>query len=88
MAQHDSTAPPSGAHDAVLVKSEEMPKDAQQVEELDFNKIEGPVTAEHLFLGMRHMGFQASSIGEAIRIINEMVSRTGHYILSTSCHGH
>ncbi len=66
--------PPTGAHDAVLVKSDEMPADAQQVEELDFNKIKGPITAEDLFLGTRHMGFQASSVGEAIRIINDMVS--------------
>lgn len=75
MAEGSSSAPPSGAHDAVLVKSEDMPKDAQQVEELDFNKIKGPITAEDLFVGMRHMGFQASAMGEAIRIINEMVSQ-------------
>ena len=59
---------------AVLVKSEEMPKDAQKVEELDFNKLKGPITAEDLFLGMRNMGFQATSMSEAIRIINDMVS--------------
>jgi deoxyhypusine synthase len=69
-----STTPPSQAHDAVLVKSEDMPADAQKVEELDFNNFEGPVTAQDLLHGMRHMGFQASSIGEAVRIINDMVS--------------
>lgn len=66
-------APPSSVTDAVLMKSAEMPSDAQKVEELDFNKLKGPITAEDLFLGMRHMGFQASSMGEAIRIINDMV---------------
>lgn len=67
-------APPSAATDAVLVQSEEMPADSQKVEELDFNKIKGPVTAEDLLLGMTNMGFQASSMCEAVRIINDMVS--------------
>jgi deoxyhypusine synthase len=67
-------APPPQATDAVFVKSDAMPLDAQPVEELDFNKLNRPITAEDLFLGMRHMGFQASSMAEAIRIINDMVS--------------
>ena len=75
MAENGTSAPPLGATDAVLVKSEEMPDDAQQVEELDFNNLKRPITAEDIFLGTRHMGFQASSMGEAIRIINDMVSR-------------
>lgn len=70
--QHDDNAAPAGAQAAVLVKSEQMPQGSQQVEELDFNKIKGPITAEDLFLGMKNMGFQASSMGEAIRIINNM----------------
>jgi hypothetical protein len=70
----DSHAPPSAATDAVLVKSVEMPEDAQKVEELDFNKFKGrPITVDDLFQGMKHMGFQASSMCEAVRIINEMV---------------
>lgn len=67
-------APPSTVTDAVLVPSNEMPKDAQKVEELDFNKFTGrPITVDDLMSGMNHMGFQASSIGEAVRIINDMV---------------
>jgi hypothetical protein len=67
-------APPSIVTDAVLVPSNEMPKDAQKVEELDFNKFTGrPITVDDLISGMNHMGFQASSIGEAVRIINDMV---------------
>ena len=67
--------PPSAATEAVLVQSVEMPKDAQQVEELDFNKFKGrPLTADDLLQGMKHMGFQASSMCEAVRIINEMRS--------------
>ena len=84
MASNTTDAPPSQATDAVLVKSEEMPHDAQKVEELDFNSFKGPVTAEDLLNGMRHMGFQASSIGEAVRIINDMVS-TARTSLSCTC---
>lgn len=64
---------PSGAKDAVLVKSEEMPEGSQKVEELDFNKFKGrPITTDDLFQGMRNMGFQASSMCDAVRIINDM----------------
>lgn len=66
--------PPAKASNAVLVQSEQMPRDAQKVEELDFDELKGPVTANDLFQGMKYMGFQASSLSEAIRIINEMVS--------------
>jgi len=69
-----SHAPPSAATEAVLVKSAEMPAGSQKVEELDFNKFKGrPITVDDLFQGMKHMGFQASSMCEAVRIINEMV---------------
>jgi len=77
MSSTDAPGPPSEATQAVFVVSEEMPKDAQQVEELDFNKIKGPITAEDLLNGVKHMGFQASSMCEAVRIINEMVRSTG-----------
>ncbi len=70
-----SNLPPTEATNAVLVPSVEMPEGSQKVEELDFNKFKGrPITAEDLYEGMKHMGFQASSMGEAVRIINEMVS--------------
>ncbi|KAG4428315.1 Deoxyhypusine synthase [Cadophora sp. M221] len=66
-------APPSTVTDAVLVPSNEMPKGSQKVEELDFNKFAGrPITVDDLIGGMNNMGFQASSIGEAVRIINDM----------------
>ncbi|KAK0747446.1 Deoxyhypusine synthase [Apiosordaria backusii] len=69
----DSNLPPSAATEAVLVQSVDMPDDAQKVEELDFNKFKGrPITVDDLFQGMKHMGFQASSMCEAVRIINDM----------------
>ncbi|KAL2160809.1 hypothetical protein VTH06DRAFT_1006 [Thermothelomyces fergusii] len=68
-----SNVPPAAATEAVLVKSAEMPEGSQKVEELDFNQLKGrPITVDDLFQGMKHMGFQASSMCEAIRIINEM----------------
>jgi len=51
-----------------------MPVGAQEVEELDFNKFAGrPITVDDLMGGMKNMGFQATSIGEAVRIVNDMV---------------
>lgn len=70
----ESNQLPSSVTDAVLVPSNEMPVGAQEVEELDFNKFAGrPITVDDLMTGMNNMGFQATSIGEAVRIINDMV---------------
>jgi hypothetical protein len=69
-----SSGVPSSVADAVLVPSGEMPTGSQKVEELDFNKFAGrAITVDDLVGGMNNMGFQASSIGEAVRIINDMV---------------
>ncbi|KAK0634484.1 Deoxyhypusine synthase [Bombardia bombarda] len=68
-----SSKPPQSVTDAVLAASVEMPEGSQKVEELDFNKLKGrPITVDDLYQGMKHMGFQASSMCEAVRIINEM----------------
>lgn len=69
----ETAVPPSVAA-AVLLPSHEMPQGSQKVEELDFNAFAGrPIMVEDLISGTNHMGFQASSIGEAVRIINDMV---------------
>ncbi|KAF3355446.1 hypothetical protein VDGD_07027 [Verticillium dahliae] len=68
----ESNAPPAAATDAVLVVSEEMPEGAQKVQELDFDDLDGDITADDLLRGMRYMGFQATSLADAIRIINDM----------------
>lgn len=74
-AVQDSTAPPSVTA-AVLKPSVEMPKGSQKVEELDFNEFSGrPANVDDLIKGMNNMGFQASSIGEAVKIINNMVCK-------------
>ncbi|TVY46234.1 Deoxyhypusine synthase [Lachnellula cervina] len=73
MSSDTNTGVPSSVTDAVLVQSGEMPTDSQKVEELDFNKFAGrAITVDDLVGGMNNMGFQASSIGEAVRIINDM----------------
>jgi deoxyhypusine synthase len=69
----ESNAPPAAATSAVLVPSDEVPADAQKVEEIDFNDFKGKeITVDDIMSRMRFMGFQASSLGEAVRIINEM----------------
>jgi hypothetical protein len=69
-----SQAPP-GATDAVLKPSEAVPDDATQVEGIDFNKYANrSITIDELVSGMSNMGFQATSVGEAVRIIDDMVS--------------
>ncbi|KAK8134255.1 deoxyhypusine synthase [Apiospora sp. TS-2023a] len=67
--------PPSGATAAVLVPSDELPKDAQKVQEIDFNALLAsgrPITVDDIMTSMPFMGFQASAMGEAVRIINGM----------------
>lgn len=69
-----TSAVPSVSTAAVLKQSVDMPIGAQKVKELDFNDYAGrAITVEDLINETSNMGFQASSIGEAVRIINEMV---------------
>lgn len=65
--------PPTGATAAVLVPSDELPADAQKVQEIDFNEFAGrAATVDDLLSRMAHVGFQASAMAEAVRIINDM----------------
>ncbi|KAH6656502.1 Deoxyhypusine synthase [Truncatella angustata] len=73
MTSENTNLPPSAATDAVLVPSDELPKDAQKVEEIDFNAFKGrPITVDDMLQNMKYMGFQASAMGDAVRIINNM----------------
>ncbi|KFZ01756.1 hypothetical protein V501_09811 [Pseudogymnoascus sp. VKM F-4519 (FW-2642)] len=73
MATNGGGTVPESVAAAVLVKSEEMPAGSKKVEELDFNAFaDSKITVEDLIAGMTNMGFQASSIGEAVKIINDM----------------
>ncbi|KAJ2784099.1 Deoxyhypusine synthase [Coemansia javaensis] len=60
---------PSVATEAVLVRSAEVPADAKQVRGYDFD---GGVDYERLLGTYLSTGFQASSFGRAVEIINRM----------------
>lgn len=76
MSPSSEAAAPSGATDAVLKPSEPVPADAKEVRGIDFNQYaHRSITVEELIAGYSTMGFQATSVGEAVRIINDMVSR-------------
>lgn len=66
---------PSGAAAAVLKPSDPVPEEAKPVQGIDFNNYaQRSITIDELVGGMENMGFQATSVGKAVRIINDMVS--------------
>lgn len=74
-AMASNSSAPTGATDAVLKPSEPVPEGAQEVQGIDFNQYASrSITVEELVGGYANMGFQATSVGEAVRIINDMVS--------------
>ncbi|KAI9856575.1 MAG: Deoxyhypusine synthase [Vezdaea acicularis] len=67
------SAVPYSAQEAVLKPSDPIPKGARMVDGIDFNDHAGhSITVEEMVAGMANMGFQATAVGEAVRIINEM----------------
>ena len=67
-------AVPSSVADAVLRVSAPLAEDARKVRGIDFDDFRGKdITVEELVAGMAGMGFQASAVADAVRIINEMV---------------
>ncbi|KAI8940887.1 Deoxyhypusine synthase [Plenodomus lindquistii] len=73
MSTNGTTAAPAGATDAVLKPSDPVPDGAREVQGIDFNQYASrPITVEELVGGYANMGFQATSVGEAVRIINGM----------------
>ncbi|CDS02912.1 hypothetical protein LRAMOSA00314 [Lichtheimia ramosa] len=70
MAQsNNSNERPAGAEAAVLLQSVEMPEDAVLIQGPDFNK---KLSLSDLMASYRTMGFQASGLGEAIDIVEQM----------------
>lgn len=68
---------PLGATSAVLKASEPVPEGATPVRGIDFDHYGGRnISAAELVDGMADMGFQASSVGKAAKIINGMVVLT------------
>ena len=70
-----SSAPPAKATDAVLMASDPVVEGAQQVKGIDWMTLpEEQRTIISSFVDqLTGQGFQSSSIGDAIRIINDMV---------------
>lgn len=65
---------PDLAKDAVFVTSDPAPDGAHGVQGIDFNlHKDKAISVVDLVEGMKNMGFQASAMCDAIRIINEMV---------------
>ena len=69
-------AAPSGAQNAVLKPSDPVPEGAVPVKGLDFDAFaDRNVTVAELVQSMTNMGFQATSIGQAVDIVNGMVCK-------------
>ena len=65
---------PSLASEAVLKQSEPVAAGMREVDGIDFDDYVGrDITVSELVAGMTNMGFQASAVTEATRIINDMV---------------
>lgn len=69
------SAPPTKATEAVLVASEPVPQGVQQVKGIDWSSFpaEQRTIISNFVNQLAGQGFQSSSIGDAIRIINDMV---------------
>lgn len=66
---------PTEAQDAVLKPSEPVPEGAVPVQGLDFDAFaDRNVTVAELVENLKAVGFQATSIGQAVDIVNGMVS--------------
>jgi len=68
------SAVPSGAAQAVLKLSDPPPEGATEVKGIDFDHYaEKNISVADMVEAMEHMGFQASSVGQAAKVINGMV---------------
>lgn len=68
---------PSGATDAVLMPSDPVPEGAMPVQGIEFDDFQDRnVTISELLGNMSHMGFQASSLGQAVQIVDGMVCKS------------
>lgn len=65
---------PTAALDAVFKPSDGVPGGTPQVRGIDFGAFRHrDMTVKDLVAGMASMGFQASAVADAVRIINDMV---------------
>lgn len=67
---------PQGATNAVLKPSDPVPDGATEVKGVEFNDYaDRSMTVEELVAGMENMGFQATSVGQAVKVIEGMVRK-------------
>ena len=65
---------PSSVADAVLKASAPVPEGVKEVRGIEFNDYKTKdITVAEMVSAMAGMGFQASAVSEAVRIINDMV---------------
>lgn len=75
---------PSGATGAVLKSSDPVPESAVPVKGLDFDAFaDRNITVAELVENLASVGFQATSIGQAVDIVNGMVRIFAHFSLLT-----
>ncbi|KAJ6260657.1 hypothetical protein Dda_4884 [Drechslerella dactyloides] len=69
----NGTSGPETAIDAVLVQSAPMPEGSVKVKGVEFDDFAGKsITVDELVRNMSNMGFQASSLGKAVEIVDKM----------------
>lgn len=78
---NNTASQPTGALDAVFVESVEMPEGSVLIQGPDFNK---KLSLSELLGAYKQIGYQGSSLGEAMEIIKEMVSYNYSYCISNS----
>ncbi|KAJ9122381.1 hypothetical protein QFC22_001803 [Naganishia vaughanmartiniae] len=69
MSTGESSSTPSGAHASVLMPSEAIPADALHIKGPNFNT---PVTLQELLESYEKIGFQATGLAKAIKIVENM----------------
>jgi deoxyhypusine synthase len=85
MASPANEAAPAGVTDAVLKPSDPVPAEAVPVRGLDFDAFaDRNITVAELVENLKNVGFQATSIGQAVDIVDGMVRKriSARFLLS------
>jgi deoxyhypusine synthase len=77
MSNNSNPTEPTGALDAVFVESVEMPEGSVLIQGPDFNK---KLSLSELLGSYKQIGYQGSSLGEAIEIVKEMVTHKAYFM--------
>lgn len=76
MASPANDTAPAGVTDAVLKPSDPVPAEAIPVKGLDFDAFaDRNITVAELVENLKNVGFQATSVGQAVDIVDGMVCR-------------